>query len=219
MGHLRVAQALLELGASMVAKNNKGNTALLLACRGDTVHRLALVTWLLKQTDVLASIDDVNNFGLSALHHAGAFGIPTVLRMLLCFGPNRGTRSKKQHLTAAELVREYIGKLKDYPRLRLKDYSHLSEERAQLIESACMPPREEWRPRNASEFPLKYHSALRTLVILAKARTIEAKKNVAVVVLISHYPDAYLDRLPEELLQYLFVYIVGIPFPEEWVFS
>jgi hypothetical protein len=71
----------------------------------------------------------------------------------------------------------------------------------------------EWRPHKQACFPRGYRAAMRTLVVLAKART-PALDDASE--LHSHYPSACLDLLPEELLQYLFAYVTSAHVPDVW---
>jgi hypothetical protein len=67
----------------------------------------------------------------------------------------------------------------------------------------------EWRPRLHQRFPMKYRKTLRTLVVLAKARTYVIGEYPCKDRIVSHYAVSGLSILPEELLQYLFVYVCG----------
>lgn len=210
LGDLQAVQALHELGADLTQKDSVGSTALHIACSGFFKERLSpqLVTWLLKQAEVYASIDDLNVPGFNALYASAACGSEAISRILLRYGCN-----PMIHDTNAETF-AYIRRREE---LKMKEI-------AGIIQRADMPPREEWRPRSHARFPLRYREAMCTLVVLAKARP-RSRTGVQIDavsgdrVLFARYSSACLSLLPEELLQYLFAYITSIPFPGEWIFK
>jgi hypothetical protein len=159
LGDLFMANPWLEFfGVNVLTKNERDQSALILACYGDEENRVELVEWLLEHEEMLACIDDVDKEGRSALHWAELHGNRAVVRVLLSFGADRTTRDEAG-LTAADCLQRLFPNTKE-------------RELAQLIERAHIPPKEEWRPRIASEFPSVFRDALQSLLILAKARVL-----------------------------------------------
>ena len=72
----------------------------------------------------------------------------------------------------------------------------------------------EWRPHLHYKFPLGYREAMRTLVVLAKARDVDPTDSSH---LVSHYPQACLDLLPEEVLQFLFALVTSEDHVQKWI--
>ncbi len=206
-GDLQVAKALLELGADETAKEKDGSTALINACLGDEEERAELVKWLLRQAEVLASIDDMWAGGDTALHMAAVHDNKAAVLVLLCFGADRAKRLIWGITAAMRAEQDGDGPGR--------------EEVAQLIRSMQIIPKNEWRPRKHICFPLAYREAIKTILILRKA----CKHKICITcegapryLLVPRYPESCLTILPEELMQYLFVWITSIPLPEEWIF-
>jgi len=74
----------------------------------------------------------------------------------------------------------------------------------------------EWRPRLHHRFPRRYRMAMRTLVILAKARAVENEAAAVVALPPARYQQACLELLPEELLQYMYAFVTAAPVPDFW---
>lgn len=79
---------------------------------------------------------------------------------------------------------------------------------AAYLEWSALP---QWRPRFHGLYPRGYRRAIRCLVMLAKAR------ESADVASEMRYSHAALCRLPEELLQYLCVWLTMWPTFTPWV--
>ena len=62
----------------------------------------------------------------------------------------------------------------------------------------------QWRPLNHYKLPAVIRGEMYSLIIMAKARTVDAND---ASVYISHFPQTCLDRLPEEILQWLLVFV------------
>lgn len=77
-----------------------------------------------------------------------------------------------------------------------------------------------WRPHQHADLTPCYRAAMRTLVVLAKARPKKEREIIRAEdgcrVLLARYPCACLELLPEELLQYIFVFITAFPVPAAW---
>jgi hypothetical protein len=77
-----------------------------------------------------------------------------------------------------------------------------------------------WRPHRQADLTPLYRRAMRTLVVLAKARPKKEREIICTDngcrVLLSRYPRACLELLPEELLQFLFVFVTAFPVPAAW---
>ena len=71
----------------------------------------------------------------------------------------------------------------------------------------------EWRPHIHHQFPRHYRLALRTLVILAKARNLKASTKK---MLVPRYQTANLCFLPEEVLQFMYTFLCVLPLPDNW---
>ena len=86
-GELPAVKVFIKLGADLTQKNSDGETALMNACynSGKDTTRAELVTFLLQIMEVLASINLVDNYGMSALYHA-ADNDAAVVRLLLASG-------------------------------------------------------------------------------------------------------------------------------------
>jgi ankyrin repeat protein len=181
-----------------------GTTALQIACglTPDAKEKVTLVTWFLSEhADVRITLNwaDVVG-GHTALHCAASCNSNAVVRVLLAHGANPTLANKKGH-TPARLARRYSRGIGTAELLE-------KAERAHAVHALG-----EWRPRSHVRFPRGYRVAMRTLVVLAKART-PAPEDASE--LRSHYPRACLDLLPEELLQYLFAYITAPHVPDVW---
>lgn len=152
-GDLQVAKVLFEMGANVAAKNQYNETALMFACRNCGSRAVLMVTWLLEQKGVRASMDDVDHCKNTALHCA-VMNIRVnveIVRTLLCYGVDRTCRNFWVKTAAEELRSCEKGVM------------------AQLIEDWKEPEIEEWRPWNANRAPASFRTALRSLVVLAKA--------------------------------------------------
>ncbi len=73
-----------------------------------------------------------------------------------------------------------------------------------------------WRPHLHVRLPPNYRGAMRTLVVLAKARAPDERHRDAKEWRVQ-YPQACLELLPEELLQYLYAYVASAPLYGSWV--
>lgn len=77
-----------------------------------------------------------------------------------------------------------------------------------------------WRPHRHADLTPCYRGAMLTLVVLAKARPKKRREIICTDdgcrVLLASYPCACLELLPEELLQYIFVFITASPVPAAW---
>jgi len=73
----------------------------------------------------------------------------------------------------------------------------------------------EWRPHLQHLFPRRYRSALRTLAVLAKARVVATTVDVRARPP-ARYPQACLQLMPEEILQYMFTFVTAAPVPDGW---
>ena len=79
--------------------------------------------------------------------------------------------------------------------------------------SAMLLQRGEWRPHSHYRFPKCFRVACQTMAVLAKAHKTR-EKNARFFE--STYPQACLDLLPEELLQFVFAYITTEVVPDVW---
>ncbi len=151
-GDLRVAKAMMQLGANIAAKSTKMSncTALMCACLGNQKERGELIKWLLQHAEVLASIDDTDRIlnGWTALHYAVAYSHKEVVRMLLCYGMDHTVRNEEGK-SPADVV--------TYP---------VTTGNEHLINNWI--PIEEWRPWTHEMTPRKFRNSIRTLVLLAK---------------------------------------------------
>ncbi len=77
-----------------------------------------------------------------------------------------------------------------------------------LLASVIFTTRADWRPVLHGTFPPRVREGVRTILVLRKAR--DTKKSTEKM-MYARYPSACLCLLPEELMQYLFIYVCSIP--------
>ncbi len=158
-----------------------------------------------------ADITQKDFAGNTALHLATTRCGIAVARILLRHGANPTSKNNNGR-TPTEQAHNLAEETPHHH--RYFTYRHLMVKLLQTAERAqAILVIGEWRPNRHARFPHAYRAAMRTLVVLAKART-PAPEDVAE--LHSHYPRACLDLLPEELLQYLFAYISVPHVPDCW---
>lgn len=194
-------RGLLALGADVQMRtlSSYGAFPLYYACNGLEESRAKLVSVLLTHSrDARETVNWGNNDDNTPLNRAILYGNIAVVRVLLAHCADLTLRYHER--TPAQFA---FG----------KGYMEIAEllevaERAQAVLSIG-----EWRPHKQACFPITYREAMQTLVVLAKARDVDLTDSSN---LVSHYPQACLDLLPEEVLQFLFALTTVAPVPGGW---
>jgi hypothetical protein len=199
-------------------------TILITLCDGFAAKRSELVRYFLSTyPSALATLDWQDDMGFTALHHAAATALHStaVVCALLRFDANAGLRNNRDAI-ARNVLKPNMSSV-----CRASLYA--------ILENAGnaynILPRSGWRPRLQRRLPRPYRDATVTLVILAKCHRVRFHQEstrtyfedrIEVVRRTTlernvRYPQTCLELLPEELLQYLFVWITSVPVPPCWL--
>jgi hypothetical protein len=156
--HVHAVRGLLACGASLLHVGIWGTTALTATCSGKGEESVTFVAWLLSEhADARTTLNLVDRHGFAPFHSAVQNSTNALVRVLLAHGVDPMLASAKY--TPAQLVR-----YSDRPTLTKLLIG------VKFIH-ACMEWAGEWRPRIHFRYPSRYRTAMRTLVMLAKART------------------------------------------------
>ncbi len=183
-------------------------------------------------------IDVADARGMTALHYAVFYGNWALVLVLIQHGgANWGIQTSGAgslltfmeghlaHLAEAATREDWrthcfvsLSRVQNHQLTRFKKAAHYLQDRHTRVSRRLL--RREWRPWRHYGFPPKYRATMHTLAVLAKARP-PGKTGIVVNahgtrILLSRYPSACLNLLPEELLQYLFAYIAAAPVIYWW---
>ena len=147
----------------------------------------------------------------TALLHAAERGLSDIVRTLLEYGADPAIIYQSCRLGI--LPRTAAQTCHDWDSANVGTVSIL--ESAERVWAFNALP--EWRPRTHQRFPSRYRAGICTLVILSRARNgyVKDKKNKPVETIAS-YPQACLEMLPPEILQYMFIFLTATPVAEKW---
>ncbi len=196
--HFHAVRGLVQCGARLQRVSWGALTPLYLACWGPG-GRADLVVWLLSHKDARDTVNWVTSQGCTPLHEAAYRGSIALIRVLLKHGADLTLQNAEGDTPENAAWRE-----------GMKESALFLGEAAERAHAVLQLG--EWRPHKQSRFPPGYRAAMRTLVVLAKAR----KPNVPLALDCERYPHSCLSLLPEELLQYLFAYITTPHVPDVW---
>ncbi len=205
-GDMWVVRGLVQCGASLLRKGPRRCTALHWSCMRGHVN---LVTCLLSEyADVRFTINCKATNGRTPLHIAAYMGLQRCVGTLLRYGADP-TIVDEDEMTAGALVRAVYG-----TRARTLAILKAGERTWAVLALG------EWRPRLQATFPRGYRFATRTLTLLAKAQP-EGQQGIVAFAdgtcgTVPRHPCACLNLLPEELLQYLFIFVCAAPVPDVW---
>ena len=219
--HVYAVRGLMQCGANLLCNGEQGRSAM--SCGGLEESKVDLAAWLLSAfADARTAINHVDKWGLSVLHLAALSGLSSMIHLLLRHEADI-TLKDKWGRTPLQMLREVCRK----PLTRDGAIKTLILEAAERAHVVLMIG--EWRPRTHVHFPLKYRAAMCTLAVIAKARARQQSDtnnnnnddddDDGTRCIVSRYPQACLDLLPEELLQHLFVYITLPDVPDVWTSS
>jgi hypothetical protein len=207
---------------------------------GDTKPRMKLLRWVLDQDAGLATLNTFDCEGRTPLFIVTQVAPPScilaLLRLLLQYGANPVLRSK-DHLHNELTPRELYQTFSSIAGLNITDEGVTLLQAAEdawqcalilfmfvsmptnLSHNVCLAGESvgAWRPRKHIEYPKDLRARIRTVAILAKARTTNDarskrhRRRMGDRSLTSTFAKACLELLPEELLQYVFVFITASP--------
>lgn len=232
--HLSAVRGLLHSGVNLLFKDDDGFTALNLACSNMSASSEECALLLLQYSEARSTVNVAEDDGWTPLHNAvydggACLGI-SVAKALIACGADP-TLENNEGRTPLEVVRDEVC-------IRQRNNQYFTQNNhtefirpvnnpTQIIEVLEAAERVhavlalgEWRPSQAAAFPRSYRSAMRTLLILAKARP-RAQRRVIVGEdgtrrINARYLQGCLHLLPEEILQYLFAYVSVAPVPDVW---
>jgi hypothetical protein len=207
---------------------------------GDAKNWMKLLRWVLDQDAGLATLNTFDCEGRTPLFIVTQVTKPlhilAVLRLLLRYGANPVLRSK-DHLHNELTPRELYQTFSSTTALNVTDEAVTLLQAAEdawqcalilfmfvstptnLSPTVCLAGESvgAWRPHKHIEYPKDLRARIRTVAILAKARTTNDarskrhRRRMGDRSLTSTFAKACLELLPEELMQYVFVFITGSP--------
>ena len=210
--NLAVVQGLVACGAFEHQQDQCGFTPLMHVCFGwieekekEKEKRAKVVSWLLTHSkSTRETVNCHDNAKWTAFHYVVSNHNIALVRVLLFHDANPTILGGYGKSSPKSMVQWLLAKPKWHEIATLLETTRRECAVLQLGE---------WRPHTHHHFSSMYRNVIRTLVILAKARTpnpADAQE------LVSHYPQSRLDLLPEELMQFVFSLLTVAPVPDTW---
>lgn len=210
--HVYAVRGLMQCGANLLCNGKQGRSAM--TCWGLDESKVNLAAWLFSTfADARTAINHVDRWRFSMLHSAALSGLSSMIHLLLRHGADITLKDKKGR-TPLQMLSVLVRR----PHTRDEAVKMLILEAAERAYAVLMIG--EWRPWTHIHFPPKYRAAMCTLVVIAKAQARQQRDTVdntdGTRCIVSRFPQACLNLLPEELLQQLFVYITLPAVPDVW---
>ncbi len=218
-GHLWMVRVLVAYGAKLDRREDTahGFTPFEWAC---FIPHSPIVEWLLTLPQIVGTLNERNPSHpfSTPLGLAADSGDEETITLLLEHGADVLQRC---HPCQSALPSNIARKAYERALAQDRDHSNAGKLHASLLileraeRSARVLVLGEWRPRTHIRFPLGFRLAMRTMVILGKARKKAPKSERKQQHMC--YPRAHLCSLPEELLQMLLMWVASTaPVSDLW---